>query len=301
MAISKIQSFNTIDEVEQYRKEVNEACDKRAEFISLCKVADDLSNKSFGYIKECFEAISPELYSSKEGRGIMAKYANTVKKSKNLKSMQSLYESIRKANSTMDADFFASEMVSTSWNVDKKSLAEDTHKLGRVLAEGILFVGKKAEGMLPEENTKLSNAVEFIAEGNKSMDNIVEYSQAVKIIKENALKNTTPVEFSKPKEVSLDELLNRFKDNYSEELSEEEANAIAKIGAAENKESVFEDFKENCKKSLFAAKEQFKKDGDNASAEKIDSIMEQVNEKRFSTETAGADVCSLLELSKIFS
>ena len=301
MATSKIQSFNTIDEVEQYRKEVNEACDRRAEFISLCKVADGLSNKPFGYIKECFEAISPELYSSKEGRGIMAKYANTVRKSKNLKTMQSLYESIRKANSSMDADFFATEMVSTPWNVNKKSLAEDAHKLGRVLAEGILFVGKKSEAMLPEENTKLSDAVEFIAEGNKSMDNIVEYSQAVKVIKENALKNTTPVEMSKPKEVSLDELLKKFKDNYSEELSEEEAKAIAKIGAAEDKESVFEEFKEDCRESLSNAKAQFKKDGDEASAERIDGIMEQVNGKKFSKDTVGPDICSLLELSQIFS
>ena len=55
MSTVNINDFKTIKEVEDYRKKINEACDKRADFIILCEKADKLSQKPFGYIKDCFE------------------------------------------------------------------------------------------------------------------------------------------------------------------------------------------------------------------------------------------------------
>ena len=48
MRTININDFKTIEEVENYRKEINEACDKRADFITLCEKADKLSHKPFG-------------------------------------------------------------------------------------------------------------------------------------------------------------------------------------------------------------------------------------------------------------
>ena len=164
MRTININDFKTIEEVENYRKEINEACDKRADFITLCEKADKLSHKPFGYIKDCFEAIAPELFESKEGKKIMSNYSKTIRENKNLSALHNLYENIRKSGKDMDIDFFANNIANTNWNVDKKTLSEDTLKVGRILAEGYLHLGKSAEDLFPSENTVLESAVSYIAE-----------------------------------------------------------------------------------------------------------------------------------------
>ena len=67
MSTNIINTFKTIKEVEAYRQEINEMCDKRTAFITLCEEANSLSEKKFGYIKESFESISPMLFKTNEG------------------------------------------------------------------------------------------------------------------------------------------------------------------------------------------------------------------------------------------
>jgi hypothetical protein len=64
--IKKINSIKTINELEAYKAQVNEAFAERKEFINLCEVANNTSIKNFGYIKEAFEAISPSLFQKEE-------------------------------------------------------------------------------------------------------------------------------------------------------------------------------------------------------------------------------------------
>ena len=106
MAIDKINSFKTIEEVENYRAEINESCDKRAEFIELCSKANELSEKPFGYIKESFESLSPELFKSSVGKSILNRYSKMIRENKNLHALHTIYENIRKANKESDIDFF---------------------------------------------------------------------------------------------------------------------------------------------------------------------------------------------------
>ena len=64
----QIKTTKDLDSLEEIRKKVNDACNERAEFINMCNRANDLSEKSFGYIKEAFEGLSPELFESPLGR-----------------------------------------------------------------------------------------------------------------------------------------------------------------------------------------------------------------------------------------
>ena len=76
--INKINSIKTQTELNEYKTKINEAFEKRAEFISLCEVANKASQKSFGYIKEAFENISPVLFNVKGGRKMINKYISTI-------------------------------------------------------------------------------------------------------------------------------------------------------------------------------------------------------------------------------
>ena len=180
-----VNKFKTLVELEEFRKIVNEACDKRAEYIELCESAYDLTGKNFGYIKESFENLSPDLFKTRAGKKLINKYTKTIKENKNLSALHSIYESVRKANANTDIEFFTNTLSSSDFGVDKSSLVEDVKSLGMVLAEAYLYLGKDANDSLIEENKNLYNAIEFIASNKVTAKNMAEYGNAIKLIKED--------------------------------------------------------------------------------------------------------------------
>lgn len=302
MKMDYVNTLNTIQEVESYRNMINEMCDNRHKFIVLCEEAKELSTKSFGFIKESFEALSPILFKSSEGKKLMNKYTKMIKENKNLSSLHTINENIRKAGSETDIDFFVNSLMVVEWGVNPSTLKEDTKKLGRVLSEAYLLVGEEAKSLIPNENVSLSNAVNFIAESKKGTKNIFEYSDAARIIKEHikskdAKKNVF-------ESVDLDALAKRlvedFNVKYGDKLTIEEANALREISSSEDRESVFNKYKEVCKSKITEAKKNFESKGDKASSDRLGVVLEQIASKSYVLDTVGADICSLIELSNIF-
>ena len=302
MKMDYVNTLNTIQEVESYRNMINEMCDNRHKFIVLCEEAKELSTKSFGFIKESFEALSPILFKSSEGKKLMNKYTKMIKENKNLSSLHTINENIRKAGSETDIDFFVNSLMVVEWGVNPSTLKEDTKKLGRVLSEAYLLVGEEAKSLIPNENVSLSNAVNFIAESKKGTKNISEYSDAARIIKEHikskdAKKNVF-------ESVDLDTLAKRlvedFNVKYSDKLTIEEANALREISSSEDRESVFNKYKEVCESKITEAKKNFESKGDKASSDRLGVVLEQIASKSYVLDTVGADICSLIELSNIF-
>lgn len=302
MKMDYVNTLNTIQEVESYRNKINEMCDNRHKFIVLCEEAKELSAKSFGFIKESFEALSPILFKSSEGKKLMNKYTKMIKENKNLSSLHTINENIRKAGSETDIDFFVNSLMVVEWGVNPSTLKEDTKKLGRVLSEAYLLVGEEAKSLIPNENVSLSNAVNFIAESKKGTKNISEYSDAARIIKEHikskdAKKNVF-------ESIDLDTLAKRlvedFNVKYSDKLTIEEANALREISSSKDRESVFNKYKEVCKSKITEAKKNFESKGDKASSDRLGVVLEQIASKSYVLDTVGADICSLIELSNIF-
>lgn len=302
MKMDYVNTLNTIQEVESYRNMINEMCDNRHKFIVLCEEAKELSTKSFGFIKESFEALSPILFKSSEGKKLMNKYTKMIKENKNLSSLHTINENIRKAGSETDIDFFVNSLMVVEWGINPSTLKEDTKKLGRVLSEAYLLIGEEAKSLIPNENVSLSNAVNFIAESKKGTKNISEYSDAARIIKEHikskdAKKNVF-------ESVDLDTLAKRlvedFNVKYSDKLTIEEANALREISSSEDRESVFNKYKEVCKSKITEAKKNFESKGDKASSDRLGVVLEQIASKSYVLDTVGADICSLIELSNIF-
>ena len=302
MKMDYVNTLNTIQEVESYRNMINEMCDNRHKFIVLCEEAKELSTKSFGFIKESFEALSPILFKSSEGKKLMNKYTKMIKENKNLSSLHTINENIRKAGSETDIDFFVNSLMVVEWGVNPSTLKEDTKKLGRVLSEAYLLVGEEAKTLIPNENVSLSNAVNFIAESKKGTKNISEYSDAARIIKEHikskdAKKNVF-------ESIDLDTLAKRlvedFNVKYSDKLTIEEANALREISSSKDRESVFNKYKEVCKSKITEAKKNFESKGDKASSDRLGVVLEQIASKSYVLDTVGADICSLIELSNIF-
>lgn len=297
-----INSFKTISEVENYKNSVIEECNSRIEFIKMVKKADELSNKSFGYIKECFEAISPELFNTKGGKTILNKYLSTIKGNKNLSIMHGICEGIRKAGKETDYPFFMNKMLETNNGINKSTLKEDVKSVGMVLAEGYLYVGKKAEKLLPAEDKKLYTALDYITENEANLKHMTEYSNAMNIIKEHIENKDSVANIFEAKNLEelASELLEEFNKKYSDTLSEDEAIVLKEIASSENREEVFNKYKEMCLNKINEAKNNFVENGDDKSSKRLDAVLEQVNNKKFSLDTIGEDICNLMELSNIF-
>jgi len=302
MENSIIKSFSTIKEVEDYRAKINEECDSRINFINISQKADNLSNKSFGYLKECFEAFSPKLFETKEGKLLINKYLDYIHKNNNLRSLHVIHENVRKANKSTDVDFLIEQISRINWKINNGTVNDDVKKLGKVIAESFLFLGKSAEDLLPKENRSLSSAIDYIAENKLSQRNLTDYSSAVKIIKEDISKreSTNNIFESKNLDELAEELLHEFNKKYSDTLNEEEAKVLKEIASSENREEIFNKYKSICTESISKARETFEKNGDANSMKRLTSVLEQVNNKKFSLDTVGEDICNLIELSNIF-
>lgn len=302
MENSIIKSFNTVKEVEDYRAKINEECDSRINFINISQKADNLSNKSFGYLKECFEAFSPKLFETKEGKLLINKYLDYIHKNDNLRSLHVIHENVRKANKSTDVDFLIEQISRINWKINNSTVNDDVKKLGKVIAESFLYLGKSAEDLMPKENKALSTAIDYIAENKLSQRNLTDYSVAVKIIKEDISKRegTDNIFESKNLDELAEELLHEFNKKYSDTLNEEEAKVLKEIASSENREEIFNKYKSICTESISKARETFDKNGDANSMKRLTSVLEQVNNKKFSLDTVGEDICNLIELSNIF-
>ena len=296
-----INKIKTIEELEEFRTKVNEACDLRKQVITVVNNATNISKQDFGYLKEAFENLAPSLWLTSNGKETMKKYKNTIKENKELMKLHNLYENIRKANKNSDIDFFVNSVVSKDWSIDNEKLSEGLKKLGAVVAEGYVRVFDKADELLPEKNDKLYNAVKYITENKRTEKNIYEYSEAVKVLREKIEANDEKSSlFESKADEKLADAVRLFNEKYEKELDEKERALVKEMAESSDSKSVFDKYKKLCENKIKTSKEKFDNEGDSESSKKVSTILEQVSKKEYSKETVYEDVCKLIELSEVF-
>lgn len=290
-----IKQYNTVSEVENFRRMVNEACDSRVKYINSCVNAAGLGEKSFGFIKECFENLSESLFKTKEGKKIINRYISTIKEDKGLIGLYSIYENLRKMGKDSDVDYFINSLNETV-NIESVS-SKSLRKLGNLLSEAYILLGESADGMIPAENNPLDKAIEYVAENKKGMRNLAEYSNAVKIIRESIEGKSSTNMFRVNESINdAEKLIMAFNSKYNGELNDDEKAMIKKLSESDDKESVFKQYKDDCINRL----SEVKKGCGEKESERMDEIMSKVNGKQFCDETVESDICNLIEITKMF-
>lgn len=298
----RINKTKNLNELDALQNEINEVFDTRRRVLNLVSEAIEFRGKSFGYLKESFENLSPRLFKSKEGKAVMNKYAKAIKENKSLNALHKLYENIRKAHGGIDFDYFVGSICETKWNVKPNELENGMQKLANIVAEGYIVVGEGASKYLGTKNDTLDGAIEFIAENKAGQKNIVKYSEAVKVIREAVEKNGNIADSFK-KETDLDKTIEDLVAKYSKDdyTDEEEKDALTnQIARSGDEETVFVNKKTDCLKSLDEA---IRKYGDGEHEDELKTlkrIHEQVSAKSYSPETIGPDICNFVEMSKLF-
>lgn len=277
----KMTKVKSVDELNTLKESFDKTYEKCLRALEVENFARSVSGKNFGYIKEAFEGISPELFKTKKGRGIINKYVSCIKESKELSKMHSLYESFRKVSGVTDIDAYVTEAINIMGKVDAKALEEASKKLGVILEEACVALGKK-DIDVDRRATTLNEAVEFVATHKKTIKNLPRYTTAINIIKEGVKGQNMEV-IDKPEQPMS-------------AVNEGETKVLADIEGASNKSECFEKYKKDCMEKLREGIQAFRASGDAMSSDRLGVILEKVERKRFNEETAADDVLNFVKI-----
>lgn len=298
--ISKVRDMATLNLL---RENFDKDFEKQKKTVETLELAKEMGSKKFGCIKESFENMSPELFKTKEGRVIMAKYIACIKESEELSKMHLLYECVRKANKDVDVNAYINEAVSMIGPVDINKYNESTRKLGKVLGEACEKLGCDKVNSINNvrrfatENDKLNEAVEYVGTHKKTARNLAEYTQSCMVIKEFVDSHEAVNKLAEHASIDIEKSINEFNEKYGKELDEAGQNLVKELLESTDKESIFNKYKDACLSRIKEKQGIFENDGDKMSSERLGIILEKVNKKGYNPETVNTDVFNLVEMT----
>lgn len=292
---NKITKVTDKDKLKMLKESFDADYQKRMAELNDREYLDSVSKKDFGYIKESFENLSPELFKTKSGRNIMGKYLSCIKETNTLKSMHSLYECIRKADPSLDVDTYLKEALSMFNTVNAKQLKEDTEKLGKILAEACEALGVETSEELISENKNevLNEALNYLGTHKKTHKNLPEYTKFCNAIKEHIMGGEIEVE----KTFNLDEALKSYKEKFGE-LDEDTKQLVNELTNSSDKKTLFERYKSNCVEKVNEKKNLFEAQGDAFTSERLSVVLEKLNKRKYNPDTVSEDVLNFVEMEK---
>ena len=306
----KIVSYNDISKVKDMvtlnllKESFDTDYKKQKEVVESLELAKDISGKNFGFIKESFENVSPELFKTKEGRSIISKYITCIKENDELKKMHLLYECVRKAGKDVDVNMYLNEAVSMVGTVNPKNYKDATTKVGKVLAEAVVKLGSVKYEMLTSgkvyADRTIDEAIDYIGTHKKSAKTLPEFTECFNTISEQIRLHESVkklASFSSLKEKDIEKAVNEFNEKYGKELDESGQSLVKELLESNDKEGVFNKYKDACVNKIKEKKNVFEVNGDASSSERLGIILEKVENRKYDPETVNTDVFNLVEMA----
>jgi len=294
----EIKNLKTVNEANNFKNEINKIINEQIEQIITDTFISSFKDRNFGYIKENFENLSEELFKTKKGRATINKYIKCIKESKDLTKMHQMYECVRKADKDCDVNAYLNEAVSLIGNINKDTYSKSLSKLAGIFSD--------AYRQLCENNIVLNNnapfydSVEFIMFNRKTPKNLAEYNSRLSTVKKHILEGAGyKIKESKNVDELTDNLMEDFNAKYSQLLDDDVVTLVKEVFSNDDKENIFNKYKEQCINKLNETKMGFEKTGDNDSLERINTIIERIDKKVYNPDTVNNDLYNLIEISSI--
>lgn len=294
----EIKKLKTVNEANNFKNEINKIINEQIEQIKTDTFISSFKDRNFGYIKENFENLSEELFKTKKGRATINKYIKCIKESKDLTKMHQMYECVRKADKDGDVNAYLNEAVSLIGNINKDAYSKSLSKLAGIFSD--------AYRQLCENNIVLNNnapfydSVEFIMFNRKTPKNLAEYNSRLSTVKKHILEGAGyEIKESKNVDELTDNLMEDFNTKYSQLLDNDVVTLVKEVFSNDDKENIFNKYKEQCINKLNETKRSFEKTGDNDSSERINTIIERIDKKVYNPDTVNNDLYNLIEISSI--
>ena len=294
----EIKNLKTVNEANNFKNEINKIINEQIEQIITDTFISSFKDRNFGYIKENFENLSEELFKTKKGRATINKYIKCIKESKDLTKMHQMYECIRKADKDGDVNAYLNEAVSLIGNINKDTYSKSLSKLAGIFSDAYRQLCEK--NIVLNNNTPFYDSVEFIMFNRKTPKNLAEYNSRLSTVKKHILEGAGyKIKESKNVDELTDNLMEDFNAKYSQLLDNDVVMLVKEVFSNDDKENIFNKYKEQCINKLNETKRGFEKTGDNDSLERINTIIERIDKKVYNPDTVNNDLYNLIEISSI--
>lgn len=267
---------------------------------------DDIygSNKNFGIIHAIFEHNAPDLYQTKKGRKIIAKYIKTIKEDTCLSKQFSFYNEMMNVNDVIDPMSFVNEAIDIFPKLNKKNIVESNSKLINIIKEN----GINEDIDIDEHIKNLFESIECVITNKKNIKNLSAIINA-----KNNISNFISEHVEKDKGMikedkysgSLDEFasssLLEFNNKYSEVLNDDEKVLIKAIMSAKFNGNdnaclkIFESYKTSTLKAITEAIN----DSDGDIKNKLLSLKEKTLDKTFDIQSVTNDLLEMIDIKNV--
>jgi hypothetical protein len=288
--LENINKFKNLEELKDFQKLMNEACDNKAVELNVKNEAKNLEFPSYLYIKESFENMADKLFTTAKGRKLIGRYVKEHKTNKDLNKMFHIYENLNKADKTINVINMIQEMKNMVGDINEFKLQKGIDNLKKIIRESYVLIGVQAKSLLSEnKHADLPNYVDYVFTNALKMDNMVKYNKCINEIKSFVDSNAiSEVSFKTATKVDIDECYARYN-----ELLADENDVVKEIRESVNKEEVFEKYKNSC---LAAIESTMSTNINQATCDKLYEFKTRILNKNYNEETLGEDISNFIEL-----
>ena len=293
-----INNVNDIDTLTEIQQMFVESCNRRKEILEVKENAKNLNIPSYLYIKESFENMSETLFKTPKGRKLISKYISEHKSNKDITKLYQIYENISNADKTINIVNMIQDMKNIVGNIKEHNLKKGTERLGNILKEAYVLIGKDAENLLSEnKRPNLPDYVNYVFTNELNMNNVVTYNKCINEIKSYVDENTVKGIKLKSNKLNLEECYQKYNELMnSETLSEDSMKIINEIKNSENRSDVFEKYKNEC---LAIIEEAINTNIEQSVCDKLYEFKDKISNKVYNEKTLGEDVSNFIELKNL--
>lgn len=247
-------------------------------------------NRNFGIIYHVIEGNTSNLNEDKKKRKAYKEIVNLIKEDKNLKLQFDLYNAFSHPQEVANVETFINEAINLlPQKRNAKSIVDSNTKLLSVIQKNNLneFID------INDDDMKLYESVEYVLLNKPTYSNLNKYGAAKQTIAES-VKRTLENQKEETKE-TYDDVANSIAENYNNILNDDEKELIEQVATCKNKEKLFNDKKNETLKALKEAKRQLE------DKEKINEVIDSVNEKQYNESTILKDIAEFIEIGNVIN
>jgi hypothetical protein len=273
--------------------EYDDMMKKADEYYKLYKEDSKLTYEctNFGMANYIFENALPTLFKTK--KNVVREFIETIKNDNNLLVQFKFHNALKNINEGIDKRIYINEALDLlKKTIDTKTLKESNKKVFDIIKENNI----RPTSVIDECVLKYYESCDYLFKHNPKLSNL-------NTINENL---NTIIDFCtyKPNDVSsldFNNMVESFEAKYQNILTEEEKSIVKEImdvksaNASENKEKLFNKFKNECIETISSLLET----ANNDDREGLEAIQEQLNNMMFCENSLVKDIAKLLEIRDI--
>lgn len=248
-------------------------------------------NRNFGIAYKIFESNTPALFSDKKRKPDIKKILKLIKEDKVLRSEFNVYNMFTNPNTILNASEYVTEGLNLMPKLSKKDIIESNEKLINLMRK--LNLNEMVE--LSDDEFNLFESIEYVMLNNLSFRTLNDYTIAKKRITEHVEKCSNRLNEERENK-SIDEIysdaINNISDKYDESLNEEEKKFIDELTLIEDKETYFNNEKNDTIKAL----NNYLSECDDSNKEGLNTIIENITKQEYSEADFISNIAEFREI-----